>query len=93
MLDQAKAAGELSLLQPYLQVMVKAGGFAVSRLGTRVFNALYPKLGGLKASSLPDGRYISAGQPCLGRRITELSRPITKELKSLVHQFVLSGKG
>ena len=92
-LDQAKAAGGLCLLQPHLQCMVKSGGFAVSRLGTRLFKALYPNLGDLDASTLPQDKYIAAGQPDVGRRTApKLPSLVSQDLQSLVHHFVLSGE-
>jgi hypothetical protein len=92
-LDQAKAAGGLCLLQPHLQCMVESGGFGVSRLGTRLFKALYPNLGGLDASTLPQDKYIFAGQPDVGRRTTpSLPSLVSQDLQSLVHHFVLSGE-
>jgi hypothetical protein len=92
-LDQAKAAGGLCLLQPHLQCMVKSGGFAVSRLGTRLFKALYPNLGDLDASTLPQDKYIAAGQPDVGRRTApSLPSLVSQDLQSLVHHFVLSGE-
>jgi hypothetical protein len=92
-LDQAKAAGGLCLLQLHLQCMVKSGGFAVHRLGTRLFNALYPNLGGLVAGDLPQDKYIAAGQPDVGRRTTPLPSWVSQDLQNLVHHFVLSGEG